>query len=84
MPEKTRSSRNTTSSSGTPNPWAASAAMRALMARAAFRAAMPLRSEPAEAAVGAVFGTLPVDVAVMRTRSSPIPNSSATTWATFT
>ena len=53
-------------------------------ASAALRAAMPLRSEPEEAAVGAVLGTLPVVVAVIRTRSSPIPNSSATTWATLT
>ena len=58
--------------------------MRRLIAPAAIRAAMPLRSEPAEAAVGEVFGTLPVEVAVMRTRSMPMPNSSATTWATLT
>ena len=44
---------------------------------------MPLRSEPAEAAVGDVFGTFAVDVAVMRTRSMPMPNSSATTCATL-
>ncbi len=47
------------------------------------RAAMPLRSEPEEAAVGAVLGTLSVVVAVIRTRSMPMPNSSATTCATF-
>ena len=57
--------------------------MRALIARAAMRAAMPLRSEPDEAAVGDVFGTFAVVVAVMRTRSSAMPNSSATTCATL-
>jgi hypothetical protein len=74
---------NTISFSGTPCRSAAKAVMRALMTRAAFRAAMPLRSDPAEAAVGAVFGTFAVVVAVMRTRSSAMPNSSATTWATL-
>ena len=53
------------------------------MTRAALRAAMPLRSEPADAAVGAVFGTLSVRVEVIFTRSMPTPNSSATTCATF-
>ncbi len=43
------------------------AIMRPLMVRAASRAAIPLRSEPDDAAVGDVFGTLPVVVAVMRT-----------------
>ena len=42
----------------------------ALIAPAAIRAAMPLRSEPEDAAVGDVFGTFAVVVAVMRTRSS--------------
>jgi hypothetical protein len=41
---------------------------------AASSAAMPLRSEPDEAAVAEVFGTLPVVVAVILTRSSPMPN----------
>ena len=36
---------------------------------------MPFRSEPAEAAVGAVFGTLSVRVAVICTWSTPMPNS---------
>ena len=54
------------------------------MARAARCAAMPFRSEPAEAAVAAVLGTLSVRVAVIRTRSLPIPSSSATTCATLT
>ena len=36
--------------------------MRALICVAALSAAMPLRSEPDEAAVGEVFGTLPVEV----------------------
>ena len=53
------------------------------MVRAARSAAMPFMSEPAEAAVGAVFGTLSVRVAVHRTRPMPIPNSSATTCATL-
>ena len=53
------------------------------MVRAARRAAMPFRSEPDEAAVGAVFGTLSVRVAVTRTRSMPMPSSSATTCATL-
>jgi len=43
---------------------AANAAMRRLIASAASFAAMPLRSEPAEAAVAEVFGTLPVEVAM--------------------
>ena len=55
----------------------------ALMAPAAMRAAMPLRSEPEDAAVGEVLGTFAVVVAVMRTRSIPMPNSSATTCATL-
>ena len=53
------------------------------MLRAAFCAAMPLRSEPDEAAVAEVFGTLPVVVAVIFTRSRSIWNSSATTCATL-
>ena len=53
------------------------------MARAARCAAMPFRSEPDEAAVGAVFGTLSVRVAVARTLAASIPNSSATTCATL-
>ena len=44
---------------------------------------MPLRSEPDEAAVGEVFGTLSVVVAVIFTRSTGMPNSSATTCATL-
>ena len=58
--------------------------MRSLMARAALWAAMPLRSEPAEAAVGEALGTIAVLVALGRTISSGTPSSSATTWATFT
>ena len=57
--------------------------MRFLIAPAAIFAAMPLRSEPEEAAVGEVFGTFAVVVAVMRTRSMAMPNSSATTCATL-
>jgi hypothetical protein len=58
--------------------------MRRRMARAAASAALPFMSLPAEAAVGEVLGTFSVVVAMMRTRSSPTPSSSATTWATFT
>ena len=50
---------------------------------AAALAAMPFKSAPDEAAVGDVFGTFPVDVAVMRTRSNAMPKTSATTCATF-
>jgi hypothetical protein len=45
------------------------------MAEAARFAAMPLISEPDEAAVGAVFGTLSVMVAVIFTCSTGMPNS---------
>jgi len=45
--------------------------------------AMPLRSDPDEAAVAEVLGTLAVSVAVMRTRSSGMPNRAAATCATF-
>ena len=43
-----------------PHSSAANAVMRSLMARAAIWAAMPLRSEPAEAAVGEALGTIAV------------------------
>ena len=54
------------------------------MVRAAFSAAMPLRSEPEEAAVAEVFGTLAVVVGVIFTFSRSTWNSSATTCATLT
>ena len=54
------------------------------MIAAALCAAWPLRSVPEEAAVGDVFGTLAVEVAVFFTRSSGMPNVSATICATFT
>ena len=44
---------------------------------------MPFRSEPDEAAVADVFGTLPVVVAVIFTRSMSTLNVSATTCATL-
>ena len=44
---------------------------------------MPLRSDPEDAAVAEVLGTLPVWVAVILTLDTGRPNSSATTWATF-
>ena len=56
---------------------------RALIACAALRAAMPLRSVPEEAAVAEVLGTLPVVVAVILTRAMSTWNSSATTCATL-
>jgi hypothetical protein len=49
------------------------------MLRAANWAARPLRSVPLDAAVAEALGTLPVSVAVMRTRSKGTPSSSATT-----
>ena len=52
--------------------------------RAAAPAAMPLMSEPEEAAVAEVFGTLPVLVAVILMRSRSTCSSSATTCATLT
>jgi hypothetical protein len=54
------------------------------MVLAAFRAAMPFRSVPDEAAVAEVLGTLSVTVEVTFTRSTPTLNASATIWATLT
>jgi hypothetical protein len=54
-----------------------------LIAPAAFFAAMPLMSEPDDAAVADVFGTFAVVVAVIFTASASTPNSSATTCATL-
>ena len=68
---------------GTLNCSAATSVMRSLICSAAFFAAMPFRSEPEEAAVGEVFGTLPVVVAVMRIWSTSIWKVSATTCATL-
>ena len=84
MPAHTRLSRNSISLASTSKTSAASSISRPLMVSAATRAAMPFRSEPEEAAVGEVLGTLAVVVAVMRTRSRSIPKTSATTCATFT
>ena len=44
---------------------------------------MPLRSVPADAAVGDVLLFFSVDVGMTRTRSSGKPNSSATSWRIF-
>ncbi|MNU11853.1 hypothetical protein D3C72_2600310 [compost metagenome] len=44
---------------------------------------MPFRSVPEEAAVAEVFGTLPVVVAVILTRSTSTWKHSAMTWATL-
>ncbi|MNV83505.1 hypothetical protein D3C71_1773170 [compost metagenome] len=56
---------------------------RSLIWRAASKAAMPFKSEPEEAAVADVFGTLPVVVAVIRTRSRSTWKLSAITCATL-
>ena len=50
-----------------------------LILKQASLAAIPFRSDPEEAAVGDVFGTLDVDVAETFTRSKLTPNSLATT-----
>jgi len=50
----------------------ATCVMRVLISRAALSAAMPLRSDPDEAAVGEVLGTFPVLVAERRTWSMSI------------
>ena len=63
---------------------AAKAVSRLRIVSAAASAAMPLRSVPADAAVGDVFGTLAVVVAVISRAPSETPNSSATTCATLT
>ena len=81
---RTRLGRNRIWSAGTPWACEANAISRSLICRAASCAAMPLRSEPEEAAVAEVFGTLPVVVAVILTWSRSIWNSSATTCATLT
>ncbi len=75
---------NTISPAGTAKCSAATSVMRALICSAALSAAMPLRSEPEEAAVGEVFGTFAVLVADTRIWSRSIANVSATTCATLT
>ena len=72
------------SGAGTPKCSAATSVMRVLICSAALSAAMPLRSEPEEAAVGEVFGTLPVEVADTRIWSRSMLKASATTCATLT
>src|ERR1022692_2300271 len=74
---------NATSSGVTPNSLAATPAIRSRIAMAATCAALPFRSLPDDAAVGDVFGTFAVLVAVIFTRSMDSPNSVATTRATF-
>ena len=49
----------------------------------AWRTAMPFKSAPEEAAVGVVFGTLSVRVAVLMTALSGTPNACAATWRTL-
>jgi hypothetical protein len=79
LPMKTWSSRNSINCSDTLQAVAANCVSRALISRQAICTAIPFKSVPADAAVGEVLGTLSVDVAVMRTRSRPMPNSSAAT-----
>jgi hypothetical protein len=55
---------------------AAKATSRALIVSQASSAAMPLRSEPEEAAVAEVLGTFPVVVAVILIWSSPMPKAA--------
>ena len=57
--------------------------MRSRIVSQAFCAAMPLRSEPEEAAVAEVLGTLAVSVAVILTSSGETPKREAATCATF-
>ena len=64
-------------------PWPKNSAMRVRMASQAARTAMPLRSDPEEAAVAEVFGTFAVSVAVILTVSVETPNRAAATWAIF-
>ena len=76
-------SANTSASAGTPKASATTPAMRSRIVRAAACAALPLMSLPDDAAVGDVFGTFAVLVAVIFTRPGAMPNSAATTWATL-
>ena len=59
------------------------AAIRALIFSQAARVAIPFRSDPDEAAVAEVLGTLDVSVAVIFTAPVSTPNTSAATCATF-
>ena len=58
-------------------------AMRARIVSQAILTAAPFRSDPDEAAVAEVLGTLAVSVAVMRTTSCGTPKALAATCATF-
>ena len=53
------------------------------MVSQALRTAIPFRSDPDDAAVADVLGTLAVSVAVIRTASIGTPNRLAATCATF-
>ena len=83
MPIRTRFGSKTTCSRSTEYFSAAKSIRRSRICSAAFCAAMPFRSEPEEAAVAEVFGTLAVVVAVIFTRSRSTWKTSATTWATL-
>jgi hypothetical protein len=63
--------------------FARNGARRSFSVRQAARAASPFRSVPLEAAVGEVFGTLPVEVGMRRTLPSGTPSSLATICATL-
>ena len=83
LPIRTTFGSNTTWSRSTEYFSAAKSISRSLICSAAFCAAMPFRSEPDEAAVAEVFGTLAVVVAVIFTRSRSTWKQSATTCATL-
>ena len=83
LPIRRQPGRNSICSGGTSQCSAAKSIRRFLMVLQALSAAMPLMSEPEEAAVAEVLGTLPVEVAVIRTRSMSTWKASATTWATL-
>ena len=74
---------NSISFSATSNRVAAKAVSRRRIVRAAFCAAMPLRSVPDDAAVAEVLGTLPVCVDEIWTWPMSICSSAATTCATL-
>ena len=64
--------------------FAAKSASRSRIVSQAALQAMPLRSEPDDAAVADVFGTFAVSAAVIRTADRGTPNTEAATCATLT
>ena len=79
-----RLSAKRTSPGETPKCSAATPVIRSLIRLAASSAAMPLRSEPDDAAVAEVLGTLSVEAGEILIRSRSIWNASETTWAILT